>query len=198
MPPAKKPASRRRGAARKRPTAKDQAALKRLNKSLDTAQDALASLGKDVSKDLGAGGRDLYKNLQRFVKDARRDSGKLSRALERDIGQLQKRLARSPQTKPSSRKAHDARRRDAQEQADHVAERLEVGVAHQISALWRQQAGGAFDRRSTFRRGTLWYRLMVQSLLGWGRRGRGGRSRTHLHPKLFGWGRKVAGSPPPN
>ena len=103
MPPAKKPASRRRGTARKPPTAKDQTAIKRLNESLDAAQDALASLGKNVSKDLGAGGRDLYKNLQRFVKDARRDSGKLSRALGRDIEQLQKRLAGSSQTKTPSR-----------------------------------------------------------------------------------------------
>ena len=103
MPPPKKPASRRRGAARKRPAAKEPAAIKRLNKSLDGAQDALASLGKEVSKDLGAGGRDLYKNIQRFVKDARRDSGKLSRALGRDIEQLQKRLASSSQTKPPSR-----------------------------------------------------------------------------------------------
>ena len=84
MPPAKKAASRRSATARKRPAArkkrpaaKQPASINRLNKSLDAAQDALASLGKDVSKDLGAGGRDLYKNLQRFVKNARRDSGKL-------------------------------------------------------------------------------------------------------------------------
>jgi len=102
MPPAKKPASRRGRAARKRPAAKEPATVNRLNKSLDAAQDALASLGKDVSKDLGAGGRDLYKNIQRFVKDARRDSGKLSRALGRDIEQLQKRLAGSSQTKTPS------------------------------------------------------------------------------------------------
>jgi hypothetical protein len=126
MPPAKKSASRRRGTAPKRPTAKDQAAIKRLNKSLDAAQDALASLGKNVSKDLGAGGRDLYKNLQRFVKDARRDSGKLSKALERDIERLQKSLARSTQTKTPSRtstRRKPARRSSAKRTTSRSASR---------------------------------------------------------------------------
>ena len=103
MPPAKKkPASRSRPTARKRSTTKEPAAIKRLNKSLDAAQDALTALRKDVGRDVGKGGRDIYKNLQRFVKDARRDSGKLSKALERDIEHLQKRLKSSPKTKGSS------------------------------------------------------------------------------------------------
>jgi hypothetical protein len=104
MPPAKKAASRRSSAKRKRPASKEPAAIKRLNKSLDTAQDALVALRKDLGRDVGAGGRDLYKNLERFVRDARRDSGKLSKALERDVEQLQKRLAGSSKTKSSSRK----------------------------------------------------------------------------------------------
>jgi hypothetical protein len=104
MAPAKKAASRRSSATRKRPAAKEPAAIKRLNKSLDAAQDALVALRKDLSRDVGAGGRDLYKNLERFVRSARRDSGKLSKALERDIEQLQRRLARTPKTKTTSRK----------------------------------------------------------------------------------------------
>jgi hypothetical protein len=104
MAPAKKAASRRSSATRKRPAAKEPAAIKRLNKSLDAAQDALVALRKDLSRDVGAGGRDLYKNLERFVRSARRDSGKLSKALERDIEQLQKRLARTPKTKTTGRK----------------------------------------------------------------------------------------------
>ena len=93
MPPAKKPASRRRSTtARKRPAAKEPAAIKRLNKALDTAQEALVSLRKDVGREVGAGGRGLHKNLEKFVKDARRDSGRLSKAIERDIQRLQKRL----------------------------------------------------------------------------------------------------------
>lgn len=104
MPAAKKPASRRSGSARKRPAAKEPAAIRRLNKSLDAAQDALVALRKDLSRDVGAGGTDLYRNLQRFVKDARRDSGKLSKALEGDIERLQKRLAPSSRAKAASRK----------------------------------------------------------------------------------------------
>jgi hypothetical protein len=104
VPPAKKkPASRSRPTARKRSTAKEPAAIKRLNKSLDAAQDALTALRKDVGRDIDEGGRDTYKNLQRFVKDARRDSGKLSKALGRDIEDLQKRLNSSQKTKKSSR-----------------------------------------------------------------------------------------------
>lgn len=103
MPPVKKTASRRASPAGKRPPAKEPAAIKRLNKSLDNAQDALAALRKDVTKDVGAGARGLYKDLEKFVRDARRDTGKLSRALQRDIEQLQKRLARSSQAKTPSR-----------------------------------------------------------------------------------------------
>ena len=103
MPPAKKPASRRRSTPRKRPAAKDEAAIKRLNKSLDAAQDALASLGKDVSK----GARDLYDDLGKFIKDARRNSGKLGTALRKDLEALQKRLAESG--KPAARTRATAR-----------------------------------------------------------------------------------------
>ena len=58
MPTTKKPATRGK-AARKRPAAGEPAAVKRLNKSLDAAQDALAALRGDVSKDVSAGARDL-------------------------------------------------------------------------------------------------------------------------------------------
>ena len=84
MPPAKKPASAqsRSGVAFKEP-----AALKRLNRSLDAAQEALAELRKDTGRDVGQGARDLYKDVRTFVSSARRDSGKLARALRRDFEQ---------------------------------------------------------------------------------------------------------------
>ena len=93
MPPAKKPApsSPRTGAAFKEP-----AALERLNRSLDAAQEALAELRKDTGRDVGQGARDLYKDLRTFVSSARRDSGKLAKALQRDFEQAQKRLAGAP------------------------------------------------------------------------------------------------------
>jgi hypothetical protein len=100
MATAKKP-SRGRSTRAKRTASKEPAALKRLNKSLDNAQEALATLGKDVGKDVSTGSRGLYRELQKFVKDARRHSGKLSKAMERDIAQLQKRLAGGSPTKSS-------------------------------------------------------------------------------------------------
>jgi hypothetical protein len=103
MPAAKQPASRGRKTTRRRPAASEPAAVKRLNKSLDAAQDALAALRNDVSKDVSTGARGLYKDVQKFVKDARRDSGKLCKALQRDIEQVQKRLSASGQKTSSSR-----------------------------------------------------------------------------------------------
>jgi hypothetical protein len=102
MPPAKKSASRK---GTRRTASKEPAALRRLNKSLDSAQDALAALSREVGKDVSGGARDLHKNLQKFIKEARRDSGKLSRALQRDIERLQKRLASSSSGRASTRSA---------------------------------------------------------------------------------------------
>ena len=70
---------------------KEPTALKRLNKSLDTAQDAL----KDLRKDSGRGAQDLYKDLRQFVTSARRDTTKLGKALAKDFEQAQKRMAQS-------------------------------------------------------------------------------------------------------
>lgn len=94
MPAAKKPTS----STRKRDAAKEPPALKRLNKSLDTAQEALAALRNDLSTDVSKGVRDLYGDVQKFVTDARRDSGKLGKALQKDVGQAERRLARSART----------------------------------------------------------------------------------------------------
>ena len=100
MPSAKKPASRK---STRRTNPKEPAALRRLNTSLESAQDALGALGRGVGKDVSGGARDLHKNVQRFVKDARRDSGKLSKALQRDVERLQKRLATSSVSRASTR-----------------------------------------------------------------------------------------------
>jgi hypothetical protein len=70
---------------------KEPAALKRLNKSLDAAQQALTELRKDSGK----GAQDLYKDLRSFVSNARRDTGKLGKALAKDFDQAQKRISKS-------------------------------------------------------------------------------------------------------
>jgi hypothetical protein len=109
MPPAKKatPSSPRTRAAFKEP-----AALKRLNRSLDAAQETLAELGKDTGRDVGQGARDLYKDLRSFITSARRNSGKLAKALQRDFEQAQKRLAGAPPAR-SRAAATPSRRRKA-------------------------------------------------------------------------------------
>jgi hypothetical protein len=91
MPQSKKPSS----PARPRTTFKEPTALKRLNSSLDTAQQALVELRKDTGRDVGKGAQDLYNDLRKFVTNARRDSNKLAKALQRDFEQAQKELAKA-------------------------------------------------------------------------------------------------------
>ncbi len=107
MPATRKPTTRKptRTTAKRKPAApKESAALRRLNRSLDSAQDALTRLRKDVGKDVSAGSNSLYNDLKRFVKDARRDSGKLAKALQRDAEKAQARMKGTTQTKATSRK----------------------------------------------------------------------------------------------
>jgi hypothetical protein len=78
--------------SRSRARFKEPPALKRLNRSLDSAQEALTELRKDTRPDVSQGARDLYKDLRAFVSSARRDAGKLARALQRDFEQAQKQL----------------------------------------------------------------------------------------------------------
>jgi hypothetical protein len=110
MPPAKKPTP---SSSRTRAAFKEPAALKRLNRSLDAAQEALTELRKDAGRDVGHGARDLYKDLRTFVTSARRDSGKLAKALQRDFERAQKRLAGAPAAR-SRIAATPSRRRKAQ------------------------------------------------------------------------------------
>src|SRR4030081_3525835 len=101
MPPAKKPVA---SASRSR-TFKEPAALKRLTKSLDAAQEALSALGKDTSRDVSHGARDVYKNLRTFVSSARRDTGKLGKALARDFEQAEKKLVQRSSAQATRSKA---------------------------------------------------------------------------------------------
>jgi len=87
MPAAKKPAAPRPRAF------KEPAALKRLGRSLESAQEALAELRKDTGRDVSQGARDLYGDLRTFVANARRDTGKLTKALQRDFEHAQKQVA---------------------------------------------------------------------------------------------------------
>jgi len=95
MPPAKRSGSRGR-------SFKEPAALKRFNKSLESAERALSELGKQAGRDVGKGAGDLYKDLRKFVTTARRDSGKLTKALQRDFEQAEKRLTQRSTTRRTS------------------------------------------------------------------------------------------------
>ncbi len=105
----RKPAATKKSAAKKS-AAKESAALQRLNRSLDSAQDALTHLRKDVGKDVSAGSTSLYNDLKRFVKDARRDSSKLAKALQRDAEKAQARMKGTTKSKATSRKRSPARK----------------------------------------------------------------------------------------
>jgi hypothetical protein len=109
MATAKKPMSRGGKTVGKRPGTGEPAAVARLNKSLDAAQDALAALRNDVHKDVSTGARDIYKDVQKFVKDARRDSGNLARPWSAILKRLRSgsRLPREPRARAAP--AHDAK-----------------------------------------------------------------------------------------
>jgi DNA-binding transcriptional ArsR family regulator len=103
MPQAKKPVSRP-----SRPSAafREPAALRKLSRSLDAAQEALAELRKDAGRAVGQGAGDLYKDLRTFLSSARRDTGRLAKALQRDFAQAQKRLGGpGSSTRPASASA---------------------------------------------------------------------------------------------
>lgn len=114
---------------------KEPAALKRLNKSLDAAQDALSELRKDS----GRGAQDLYKDLRGFVSNARRDTGKLGKALAKDFEQAQKRITQSAtgSSRGSSSRTSTARGKGTRAK----------------SSTGRSKSGSSGSRRSSSTRG---------------------------------------------
>ena len=90
---------------------KEPAALKRLNKSLESAQDALGDLRKDLGRDTGAAARDLQKQLRTAVTGSRRDIGKLVKALQRDFDRAQSKLTQKGAS--STTRARSTRGRSA-------------------------------------------------------------------------------------
>src|SRR5205823_1572852 len=96
MPQAKKSTRTRSSSSARRSSRtaafKEPAALKRLTKSLESAQDALGDLRKDVGRDAGTATRDLQKQLRTALTGSRRDIGKLVRALQRDFDSAQSKM----------------------------------------------------------------------------------------------------------
>jgi hypothetical protein len=144
MPAPKRSTTRRTTSSRRRTAAKEPAALKRLNKSLDSADSALTALSKDV----GAGAGDLHKNVSRLLRDARRDSGKLGKAVLKDLQQLQKALA---ETSGRATSRARATRRSTAKRATAKRATAKRAPAKRATAK-RATAKRATTRRATARR----------------------------------------------
>lgn len=67
-----------------------EAALDRLNESLDAAQKAIKAVRRDVT----TGGRDLVKDVEGMIAQARKDTSKLERAVRSDLADLQRAVTR--------------------------------------------------------------------------------------------------------
>ena len=74
-------------------------ALKRLEQALTNAQEAAAS----VRRDLGRGRKDIAAEVERLIKDARRDYAKLEKVVRKDLADVLPR-ARAAAKKPAAKK----------------------------------------------------------------------------------------------
>jgi hypothetical protein len=98
MPPARRKSTRKQPRRRSSGSAGD-AAIKRLNSSLDAAHDALTELRKN----LGRGGRGVVGDVHKRVTDLRKDARKLNKSVRTELEQLQKSLAGTRSRKTAGR-----------------------------------------------------------------------------------------------
>jgi hypothetical protein len=108
------PASRKptRSSTRKSATFKEPAALRRLNRSLESAQKALTDLRKHAGSGAGKGTKTLHGGLQKFVASAKTDTGKLTTELKRDFEQAQKTVASGASSSAKTRTTTSRRATD--------------------------------------------------------------------------------------
>jgi hypothetical protein len=85
--------TRVRGASPKRA---GEAALKRLDASLDAAQTAV----KDLRSEMSRTGKDLFADVQKLIADARRDTRRMSRSALKDLDELQETVRGGRPTSP--------------------------------------------------------------------------------------------------
>lgn len=121
---------------------KEPAALKRLNKSLDAAQQALT----DLRKESGRGAQDMYKDLRSFVSNARRDTGKLGKALAKDFDQAQKRVKAST---TSSSRSTGSRAKSATTRAKSATTRAKPATTRAKSATTRAKSTTSGTKRAS-------------------------------------------------
>jgi hypothetical protein len=72
---------------------------KRLTKSIDTADDAL----KDLRKELGRGGKEVLKDLERALKDSRKGIGSAQKTAAKNAEKLQRVVTTGRKTKPPAK-----------------------------------------------------------------------------------------------
>jgi hypothetical protein len=83
------------------------AAVDRLESSLDAAQAATKSLRED----LGSGGHDLIKTVETTIASARKDAARLGKAVRSDVADLQKAIVDPPARKHTSARKRPAARK---------------------------------------------------------------------------------------
>lgn len=79
--------------------------MSRISKSLDAAQEDLAS----VRGSLGSGARDIRRDVSRLLRDTRREVTRMSRLVMRDLEALQKDLAAAASVRTNSRRTRARR-----------------------------------------------------------------------------------------
>ena len=137
--------SKARPAARPRTTAaararyaKNDRAIGRLAKSLDTAQKDLAAIGGSVST--GAG--DLRKDVAKRLRDARKDVTKMGNTLRRDLERLQKNSG------SASKKAKARRAKTTKPRAKSKTTRAKSGATRAKSSRAKSGAKSRARRKS--------------------------------------------------
>ena len=109
-----RPAARpRANAATRARFEKNNRAIGRLAKGLDTAQKDLSSIGGSVS----TGASDLRKDVAKRLRDARKDVTKMGNTLRRDLERLQKKDSASASKKAKPKKAKARRAKTAKPRA---------------------------------------------------------------------------------
>ncbi len=131
-------------------TFKEPAALRRLTKSLDTAQEALSELSKQGGRDVGQSAGAIYKDLRTFLSSARRHSGRLGKALASDFDTAQKKLAQSTGSSSARRTAtKSSSRRTGSSRTSSSRAKSSGSTSSRSGATSRAKRSTAKAKRST-------------------------------------------------
>ena len=140
-----RPAARPRASAATRARfEKNNRAIGRLAKGLDTAQKDLSSIGGSVS----TGASDLRKDVAKRLRDARKDVTKMGNTLRRDLERLQKKDSASASKKAKPKKAKARRAKTAKPRAKASATRAKSGATRAKSTRAKARTTRAKSTRA--------------------------------------------------